>query len=53
LTISWHPSQLDEYCLRRAVLYPAELLVQRGRNHTHLRLPRPWQRPNVRDSARM
>ena len=30
LTTSCHPSQLEEYCLRRAVLYPAELLVQRG-----------------------
>ena len=28
-------------CLRRAVLYPAELLVRRGRHHTHLRVSRP------------
>lgn len=28
-------------CLRRAVLYPAELLVQRGRHDTHLRVTRP------------
>ena len=38
-------------CLRRAVLYPAELLVQRGRNHTHLAGGRPCCRL-VRDSAR-
>jgi hypothetical protein len=28
-------------CLRRAVLYPAELLVQRGRHNTHLLAVRP------------
>ena len=33
LTTSCHPSQLEEYCLRRAVLYPAELLVQRATSY--------------------
>ena len=28
-------------CLRRAVLYPAELLVQRGRHDTHVGGGRP------------
>lgn len=39
-------------CLRRAVLYPAELLVQRGRHNTHLGCVRPWWRAGVVDFAR-
>jgi hypothetical protein len=41
LITSCHATQLNDHCLRRAVLYPAELLVQRGRHDTHLGRGRP------------
>ena len=36
-------STANDVRIRRAVLYPAELLVQCGRHHTHLAGVRPWR----------